>query len=81
MNENNAKAKAAIIKQIATKLLNYTIAPGPNREPGAKLLGDIRATEIVILLSEVLRECPKCGTKAWANPKSCDVCELMCAYY
>jgi hypothetical protein len=45
-------------------------------EPGARLLGNVTASEVVALAAASVMTCPKCGSEAWVNI-DCDLCRLV----
>lgn len=44
-------------------------------EPGARLVGNVTAAEMVTLSAVSVLTCPKCGSEAWVNI-DCDLCSL-----
>lgn len=54
---------------VAEDLLRCAIA----WEPTARLVGNVTAKELAMLVAHVIDTCPKCGSTAWVNI-DCDLC-------
>lgn len=42
-------------------------------DPGARVLGNVRAIDLAALMVKLIDTCPKCGATAWVNI-DCDLC-------
>ncbi len=47
-------------------------------EPSARLIGNVTAKEMAMLVARIIDTCPKCGSTAWANI-DCDLCGVCSA--
>ena len=45
-------------------------------EPGARLVGNVTAAELVALSAASVLTCPKCGSEAWVNI-DCYLCSIV----
>lgn len=59
------------IESVAGEMLKCALA----WEPGARLIGNVRAEDIARVCIAAIATCPKCGSAAWVNI-DCDLCRL-----
>lgn len=57
------------IESIARDVLCCAIS----HDPDARLIGNVRASEVAALAAREIMTCPKCGAEAWVNI-DCDLC-------
>lgn len=58
-------------EETAWELLKCAVS----HEPGARLVGNVRAAEIAALAASIVEQCPACGSEAWVNI-DCTLCAV-----